>query len=445
MSPWSNIFATWTLRKYGARICFADDQGCIRAACALARQGEGCPVAHLYDFRSQDFDMRHDGQHGQPAQPLTATEKLKEAEIESLGEKGKLFLCGSCERSLPIDMFTRSQFSKASKVDEDRGVSHQVRRCNECVTQPCCACGQLLSLTAFSGSQMLRPQGSRRCRPCTLDTWWCDRCSKPKPTHEFSSFQARKGKQISKVCQECEKSNPYFDRRHALCAIFSGRYAAPPSRVPAFSKEILMLILSFARESRFITITGAGYSCSLCNKTKSFLGSGGDAVERHLRTSQMHAKRLKSLEAGHLVEVAMTGLDAERFRDGLGLRGAFCGTDQVKEASSLIDIWSVDADMKILVPILKHVGCRESESGQLRWASPEQLEKAFALIEASMHGSVFEGDFFASASMQDVAQAEERALEQKRTKVNMLCHPSMGDSDVEEDEETIALRRFLAR
>ena len=343
-------------------------------------------------------------------------------EVTLQGEKGKLFLCGSCERPLPIDMFTRCQFSKASKMDEHRGESHLVRRCNECVTQPCCACGQLLSLTAFSGSQMLRPQGSRRCRPCTIETWWCDRCSKPKPTTEFSSFQARKGKQISKVCRDCEKSNPYFDRRHVVCAIFSGKYTAPPWRLPSLSKEILMSILSFARESKFITISGTSYSCSLCNKTKSFLANAGDdAVERHLRTSQVHAKRLRSLEAGRLVEVATSGVEAERFRDGLGLRGAFCGIDQVKEAASLIDIWSKDMhQMNLMLPFLRHVGCRESESG-LRWASPEQFEKACGLMEAS-HGGI-EGDFFASASMQDVAEAEERALQQKRTKVNMLCHP----------------------
>ncbi|CAJ1410521.1 unnamed protein product [Effrenium voratum] len=428
------------LEKDGARVCFADDQGCIRAACSLARHGGGCPVAHLFDFRSQELPAEN-------PEPLGATERLKEAEqmeVTLQGEKGKLFLCGSCERSLSIDMFTRCQFSKASKIDEHRGESHLVRRCNECVTQPCCACGQHLSLTAFSGSQMLRPQGTRRCRPCTLDTWWCDRCSKPKVTGEFSSFQARKGKQLSKVCRDCEKSNPYFDRRHVLCAIFSGKYAAPPLRLPAFSKEILMSILSFARESKFITISGTSYTCSLCNKTKSFLANAGDdAVERHVRTSQVHAKRVRSLEAGHLVEVATTGLDAGRFRDGLGLRGAFCGIDQVKEAASLIDIWTVN-DTQPLLPFLRHVGCRESESGQLRWVSPEQFEKASGLVEAA-HGSGIEGDFFASASMQDVAEAEERALQQKRTKVNMLCRSGVGDSDEEEDEETVALRRFLAR
>ena len=430
-------FTSLSFRKHGARICFADDQGCIRAACSLARQGAGCPVAHLYDFRNQELPV-------ESWQPLEASERLKEAEQMELmlqGEKGKLFQCGSCERSLPIDMFTRSQFSKASKMDEHRGESHLVRRCNECVTQPCCACGQLLSLTAFSGSQMLRPQGSRRCRPCTVDTWWCDRCSKPKATSEFSSFQARKGKQISKVCHTCEKSNPYFDRRHVLCAIFSGKYAAPPWRLPGFSREILMSILSFARESKFISISGTSYTCSLCNKTKSFLANAGDdAVERHLRTSQMHAKRLKSLEAGRLVEVSSTGLDAERFRDGLGLRGAFCGIHQVKEAASLIDIWTVQ-DQKLLLPFLRHVGCPESDCGELRWASPEQFEKASGLMEAS--GLGMEGDFFATASIQDVVEAEERARQQKRTKVNMLCHPG-GDSD-EEDEETMALRRFLAR
>lgn len=327
-------------------------------------------MAHLYDFRNQELPAER-------PEPLGAPERLREAEqMEATlqGEKGKLFLCGSCERSLPIDMFTRCQFSKASKMDEHRGESHLVRRCNECVTQPCCACGQLLSLTAFSGSQMLRPQGSRRCRPCTLETWWCDRCCKPKATTEFSSFQARKGKQISKVCRGCEKSNPYFDRRHVVCAIFSGKFTAPPWRLPCLSKEILMSILSFAKESKFITINGSSYSCSLCNKTKSFLANAGeDAVERHLRTSQVHAKRLRSLEAGHLVEVANSGVELDRFRDGLGLKAAFCGMDQVKEAASLIDLWSVQPVSKLL-PFLRHVGCRESDSG-LRWASPEQFEK----------------------------------------------------------------------
>ena len=44
-------------------------------------------------------------------------------------------------------------------------------------------------------------------------------------------------------------------------------------------------------------------SGTLCNKTFSFLANGGDGapVERHLRTSQQHAKRLRSLEAGERV------------------------------------------------------------------------------------------------------------------------------------------------
>ena len=421
--------------RLGFRVCFADDQGCVRSACALARQGVGCPVAHLYDFRSQEQDT------AEMLEPQTPAERLAEVEQmeESTGEKGKLFLCGSCDRSLPIDMFTRSQFSKASRLDDKKelvGVSHLVRRCNECVTQPCCACGEHLPLTAFSGSQMLRPQGSRRCRPCTADTWWCDRCSKPKPTKEFSSFQARKGKQIAKVCRQCETSNQYFDRRHAVCAIFSGKYSGPPWRYPSFSKEILMSILSFARESKYITVATTHYTCILCNKTKSFLAnSGGDPpIERHLRTSQMHAKRLRSVEAGHLVEVASTGLELERFRDGLGLRGAYCGIDQVKEAGNLIDLWTL-ADFHHLQPFLRHVGCKDSDHG-LRWASPEQLEKAQSLLSSTEH----EGDYFADVSMQDVARGEERAVQQKDTKVNMLCHPA-GDSD--EDDETLELRRFL--
>lgn len=312
------------MERAGARVCFAEDQGCIRSACAFARQGAGCPVAHLYDFRSQE--------HVEVLEPPPAALRWAET-VDGVGvEKAtKLFLCGSCQQSRPIDMFTRSQFWKATQMDENETREesrHLLRRCNDCVTQPCCACGQLLALSAFSGSQMLRPQGSRRCRPCTLETWWCDRCQKPKPRLDFSSIQARKGKQISKVCQNCEKSNEYFDRRHALCAIFSGRYKP---RWPCLSREILENILQFAHESRFISIQGTSYSCSLCNKTTSFLQSGDAPIERHLRSSQTHAKRLRNLSKGQLVEIKSSGLELERFTDGLGLNCAFCGIEQFKE------------------------------------------------------------------------------------------------------------------
>ena len=221
-----------------------------------ARQGGTCPIAHLYDFKSQEQPT----ELGEPSERLAAITAARDR------ERGKTFLCGSCQKSLPIDMFTRSQFQKAAAMDDGReeAESHLVRRCNECVTQPCCACLALLPLTAFAGSQMLRPQGSRRCRSCAADTWWCIRCARPRAQNEFSSFEARKGKRIAKVCKDCNKSNTYFDRRHALCVAFSGKYAAAPSRLPSFSREILSCILDFAKESQFVSIGTTSFSCTLC-------------------------------------------------------------------------------------------------------------------------------------------------------------------------------------
>ncbi|CAE7556214.1 unnamed protein product [Symbiodinium natans] len=431
--------------RTGAKVCFADDQGCVRMSCVSARSGGACPVAHLYDFRSQE----------QPTELAEPSERLTSARER---ERGKTFLCGSCQKALPIDMFTRSQFQKASALDDGRAESesHLVRRCNECVTQPCCACGALLPLTAFANSQMLRPQGSRRCRSCAAETWWCVRCARPRAQAEFSSFEARKGKRIAKVCKDCNKSNTYFDRRHALCVAFSGKYAAAPSRLPSFSREVLSNILAFAKESQFVSIFMTSFTCTLCNKTFSFLANGGDGapVERHLRTSQQHAKRLRSLEAGKLVELSATGLDPERFAH-LGLSGAFCSSEQVKEAGNLVDVWALRVQEPELDPSL--FNARKQRTGEEldargpRWASPEQVERARFILQlrSQRHvpGSATQGDpelasFFASAGGEDVARGSQRAQHEKLHKLQMLC--SSGGSEEEEDPETQALLAFLS-
>lgn len=437
--------------KTGARVCFAEHQGCVRMSCINAKSGSGgtCPLAHLYDFRSQE----------QPTELAEPCERLTFSAARER-ERGKTFLCGSCQKSLPIDMFTRSQFQKAAAMDDGRGESesHLVRRCNECVTQPCCACSKELPLTAFANSQMLRPQGSRRCRVCASETWWCIRCARPRAQSDFSSFEARKGKRIAKVCQDCNKSNTYFDRRHALCVAFSGRYAAAPSRLPCFSREILSCILAYARESQFVCIGMTSFTCTLCNKTFSFLANGGDGspVERHLRTSQQHAKRLRSFEAGKLVELATTGLEPERFSH-LGLKGAFCSFEQLKEAASLVDVWALRVQEPELEASLFNFHSlrtrEEADARGPRWASPEQVEKARWILQqqsarradelgAPAHGQAELASFFASVGGEDVARGSQRAQHEKFHKLQMLC--SAGGSDDDQDPETLALMAFLS-
>ena len=194
--------------------------------------GEPALWRTLYDFRSQE----------QPTELAEPCERLTFSAARER-ERGKTFLCGSCQKSLPIDMFTRSQFQKAAAMDDGRGESesHLVRRCNECVTQPCCACSKELPLTAFANSQMLRPQGSRRCRVCASETWWCIRCARPRAQSDFSSFEARKGKRIAKVCQDCNKSNTYFDRRHALLRGFQRQVCSSPVSVAVFFQRDTIL------------------------------------------------------------------------------------------------------------------------------------------------------------------------------------------------------------
>ena len=60
-------------------VCFADDQGCVRMSCVSARSGGACPVAHLYDFRSQE----------QPTELAEPSERLTSARER---ERGKTFL-----------------------------------------------------------------------------------------------------------------------------------------------------------------------------------------------------------------------------------------------------------------------------------------------------------------------------------------------------------------
>jgi len=274
---------------------------------------------------------------------------------------------------------------------------------------------------------------------------------------QFSSFEAKKEKRTAKVCRDCSKSNPYFDRRHAVCAAFSGRYAAPPWHLPSFSREILSCVFSFAKESRFVTIGVTSFSCSLCNKTFSFLANGGDGapVERHLRTSQQHAKRFRGLELGTLVEISqVTGGDlAARLRHGLGLRDqAFCSLDQVKEAANLVDVWALRVQEPELDPdLFRALKCREEDpdSRGPRWASAEQLAKARQQaqlrqerVNLAAPGHPELAAFFASAGMEDVARATQRAQVEKVNKLRMLCSTSGGeDSD---DQDMQALFEFLA-
>eukprot|EP00930_Biecheleria_cincta_P102235 TRINITY_DN9391_c0_g2_i1.p1 TRINITY_DN9391_c0_g2~~TRINITY_DN9391_c0_g2_i1.p1 ORF type:complete len:647 (+),score=64.71 TRINITY_DN9391_c0_g2_i1:32-1942(+) len=446
-------------QRAGAQICFANDARCMNNTCVRARLG-ACPIAHLYEFRNQEppIDMP------QSVEPASYLEQVV-GEVENDKRhkvKGALFVCGACSKSLPIDMFTRSQFRKATQMDTaetDIDRADLVRRCNDCVTQPCCACGNELPLSAFAGSQLHRPQGSRRCKNCAFETLWCVRCARPRPRTDFSAEALDSRGKTSKVCKECQRSNPYFDRRHAICAAFSGRYAAPPARLPALAREVLCRILSFARESRFVRISLTGFECILCSKRASFIGNGGNnaPVERHLRTSQLHAKRLRSLEAGHIVDIRSTELEPSRFSQGLGLQGTFCGLDQVREAAQLIDVWELRLREPDLVPeVFREVGCREDpeqvERGT-RWANASQVESARALLRVrqehlgrTLGSACGVGNVTAAeAGARDALHGTARWAAQRSTKRTMLCSMPSGfedcDMDVSELEE---LKQFLS-
>eukprot|EP00928_Gymnodinium_smaydae_P083342 TRINITY_DN6657_c0_g1_i1.p1 TRINITY_DN6657_c0_g1~~TRINITY_DN6657_c0_g1_i1.p1 ORF type:complete len:689 (-),score=153.96 TRINITY_DN6657_c0_g1_i1:8-2044(-) len=438
----------------GALACFADDQGCIRTACVHARtSGRGCPIVHLFDFRSQ---LRG----SEAFTPLSPEKALASTAANGpMQKKGKAFLCGSCDRELPIDMFTRSQFQKAAKLDEEEPEgaaekAHLVRRCNDCVKQPCCACGVELPLSAFAGTQMLRPHGSRRCRPCAADTWLCVRCGRPKPKTDFSNVEARKGKKFAKICVACSASNPYFDRRHAVCALFSGRFAGPPLwGPPALAREVILRILEFAAE-RFIKITRTSYECTLCGTTRSFLTSADDApVERHVRTSKLHERRLQSLEAGNLVEIARAGIDADRFHGGLGVRGAFCGRAQVTEAARLVDARRSEAASRWTWPLLRQALLQQQRNDASRnsdagcgavafWATPEQLAAAEAQLiaeagepdDADAPVDMLEGADAGEAWMAARTALQAEAAAARR--VQMLCSSAAGRPREDEDEES---------
>merc|ERR1712217_687480 len=94
--------------------------------------------------------------------------------------------------------------------------AHVIRRCNDCVKQPCMACHEELPLSKYAKGQMMRPSGQRRCRECAAETILCVRCGQPKPRSEFSSVEARKRKLLPKLCRDCEHTNPYFERRYAV-------------------------------------------------------------------------------------------------------------------------------------------------------------------------------------------------------------------------------------
>lgn len=458
----------------GARVCFADDQGCVRTACAYARQAGGCPVAHLFNFRNQERPEANE--QAAPEQPDVA---LASCEGDAKRRRrGKVFLCGACNRELSIDMFTRSQFQKADKLDEERDVdmegdeavaaqrrAHRVRRCNDCVRQPCCACGKELPLSAFANTQMYRPTGSRRCRPCAAFTWLCARCGRPRDKSAFSSVEALKRKQVAKICQDCEVINPYFERRHAVCIAFSGRYSKPPACLPALAREVVLRILDFAREARFVRVTQKGFECTLCGRSWSLLTSGDSApIERHLRTSRVHARRLRSVDAGHLVEIASTGLDVSRFRDGLGLQGAFCGQAHIDEARHLVDLWQLRvAEPTLSVEALRAAGCAvrsSNEDPQLgpRWAAEGQVAAARTMcIEA--HAAEGEVEEMPEAESMDVDRGEDlahrrRGIGRGLRKMQKLCAVPQAPAEAEGDQsgeeqygvdeaELDEVRRFL--
>jgi len=296
------------------------------------------------------------------------------------------YTCGVCSRSLPLDMFGRHQFRKAAAVDlppgssEDRSSSstaapaHLVRRCNDCVRQPCHACGEELPLSFFAKGQMMRPSGQRRCRSCAAETILCMRCGQPKPRSAFSALEVLKRKLLPRVCSECEQTNPYFERRYGLVLVFSSPKSRIGSgaRVPRLPLDILRRIVGFSEPGdEFTQIFRKDFECSLCARSWSFATND---VERHVRHSQVHRQRLEKLQRGSLLRIGSLDLEPSRFRSGLGIRGAVCSRERVEEARALLRVEDAMAQ-GLAMEALRVAGL----APECAWVAPRVVEAAMRL------------------------------------------------------------------
>lgn len=419
------------------RLCFMGEARCSRTTCSSARMSGrlGCPVAHLYGWLDQApaseetpaeclDDANYEGfkdsmlpfqqedineptpekQQSRDHHDCSQHEPLsldKRAQHFSHGKfmaqdhgpeaptptpmppwTPRLFLCGACSLSKPVDMFGRHQFRKVALLDselidgtetsETQTAMHLVRRCNACVTQPCSACRVELPVTSFAKGQMSRPSSSRRCRPCAAFTVICVGCNLPKLPSQFSPAEVNKRRAVPKVCHACESTNPYFERRFVIVLCLTQR--AGRCR-PALPQEATRSIVRFADPGdEFTAITRDGFVCRLCKRSYCWSVCGPHEAERHIRTPE-HRERLERLATGSLVRLLDLPNEAkERLQRGLGIRGAVCSAQQVHEASTLVHIDTAN---------LQGVGCDALRAAGLQggaiWVSPHVLRAAEAL------------------------------------------------------------------
>merc|ERR1719331_40805 len=90
--------------------------------------------------------------------------------------------------------------------------------------------------------------------------------------------------------------------------------------------------------------------------------------------STQHLQRLEKLSKGALVRIASQGLDRSCFRDGLGIWGAVCSREQLKEARALVRV-SDAREQGLTMEVLQVAGL----TPECLWASPRLVEVAMGL------------------------------------------------------------------
>ncbi|CAE8645036.1 unnamed protein product [Polarella glacialis] len=313
----------------------------------------------------------------------------------------KLYVCGACGVECPLDMFGRHQFRKAAFLDlsqvPQQGLppaagdlsshpeasstsstcapAHLVRRCNTCVTQPCCACCEELPLTSFARGQMYRPSNRRRCRPCAVFTLICVRCCQPKPPEAFSRSEAKKRRAVPKVCVSCEQTNPHFERRYTVVLALGFQRGT----LPGLPQETLRRIIALSEPGdEFMVVLHGRFECRLCDRSWHLRDSDVSDIDGHVQRSKEHKERLARLASGSLVRVPAAGPEADKLRRGLGVRGAICSAQQLEESRALVSLAEATA-RGIGIEALRAVGLPSDAA----WAAPRVLRAAESLQEGS--------------------------------------------------------------
>jgi len=447
------------------RLCLMQEGCCSKTLCAkTGRHGSGsCPLVHVFGFLDQCQEPSSSSTAepaaagapgsggaagveqaapggGRPPRPAGSPERgvgagsppaappagvawlgpeaaqAEPGDDPAGGHRAAGYLCGACGRKLPLDMFSRCQFRKAAAMNAppaaaadavgqaEAAAAHLVRRCNDCVVQPCSGCGAELALSRFAKNQMMRPRGQRRCRACTVDTLLCVRCGRPRPREAFSRAQAQKSKALPRVCADCEHINPYHERRYAV-AMALGRArvsnrSVTRAALPALPLETIRRIVEMSEPGdEFTKVHARDFHCSLCSRSWSLLTN---EVERHVRHSEVHRHRVKRLQDGSLVRIAeleLQGLEASRFRDGLGVQGPVCSRERAEEARALVPLWHATAE-GVTTETLRVAGLAPG----CQWVAPRILEAALRLQLSS--GPVPQDS--ASSSVAEVRSARRR-------------------------------------